>query len=48
MGELTDAALWRRAAEGDTQAFATIFERHARTVYNYCFGAPATGRRPKS
>ena len=37
MGELTDAALWQRAAEGDTQAFGTIFERHARTVYNYCF-----------
>jgi RNA polymerase sigma factor (sigma-70 family) len=37
MGELTDAALWQRAADGDTQAFGTIFERHARTVYNYCF-----------
>jgi RNA polymerase sigma-70 factor (ECF subfamily) len=37
MCELTDAALWRRAAEGDHGAFGTIFERHARTVYNYCF-----------
>src|SRR5439155_12710089 len=37
MGELTDAALWQRAAAGETQAFGTIFERHARTVYNYCF-----------
>jgi RNA polymerase sigma factor (sigma-70 family) len=37
MGELTDAALWQRAANGDTAAFGTIFERHARTVYNYCF-----------
>jgi RNA polymerase sigma factor (sigma-70 family) len=37
MGELTDAALWRRAAAGETAAFGTIFERHARTVYNYCF-----------
>src|SRR5437763_15867621 len=37
MDELTDAALWQRAAEGDTQAFGTIFERHAGTVYNYCF-----------
>jgi RNA polymerase sigma factor (sigma-70 family) len=37
MGELTDAALWQRAAAGETDAFGTIFERHARTVYNYCF-----------
>jgi RNA polymerase sigma-70 factor (ECF subfamily) len=37
MGELTDAALWQRAAAGDTAAFGTIFERHATTVYNYCF-----------
>jgi RNA polymerase sigma-70 factor (ECF subfamily) len=37
MGELTDADLWERAAAGETQAFGTIFERHAATVYNYCF-----------
>ena len=37
MGELTDAALWQRAAAGDTSAFGTIFERHASVVYNYCF-----------
>jgi RNA polymerase sigma factor (sigma-70 family) len=37
MGELTDAVLWQRAAAGDADAFGTIFERHARTVYNYCF-----------
>ena len=37
MGVLTDAALWQRAAAGETEAFGTIFERHARTVYNYCF-----------
>ena len=37
MDELTDAALWQRAAAGETDAFGTIFERHARTVYNYCF-----------
>src|SRR5919109_3327625 len=37
MGELTDAALWQRAAAGETDAFGMIFERHARTVYNYCF-----------
>jgi RNA polymerase sigma factor (sigma-70 family) len=37
MGELTDAALWERAAAGETSAFGTIFERHATPVYNYCF-----------
>lgn len=37
MGELTDAALWQRAAAGETEAFGEIFERHAGTVYNYCF-----------
>lgn len=37
MVDLTDAALWQRAAAGDTAAFGTIFERHSTTVYNYCF-----------
>jgi RNA polymerase sigma factor (sigma-70 family) len=37
MCDLTDAVLWQRAAAGDHEAFGTIFERHARTVYNYCF-----------
>jgi RNA polymerase sigma-70 factor (ECF subfamily) len=37
MGEQTDAALWERAAAGESAAFATLFERHSRTVYNYCF-----------
>jgi RNA polymerase sigma-70 factor, ECF subfamily len=37
MSEPTDAALWQRAAGGETAAFGTLFERHARTVYNYCF-----------
>jgi len=37
MGELTDAELWQRAAAGETAAFGTLFERHARAVYNYCF-----------
>jgi RNA polymerase sigma factor (sigma-70 family) len=37
MGEPTDAVLWQRAAEGEANAFGTIFERHASAVYNYCF-----------
>jgi RNA polymerase sigma-70 factor, ECF subfamily len=37
MDEPTDAALWQRAAAGETDAFGLLFERHVRTVYNYCF-----------
>ena len=37
MGEPTDAALWLRAVAGETAAFGVLFERHWRTVYNYCF-----------
>jgi DNA-directed RNA polymerase specialized sigma24 family protein len=33
----TDAAVWARARDGDEHAFAELFDRHARTVYNYCF-----------
>jgi RNA polymerase sigma-70 factor (ECF subfamily) len=35
--ELEDSVLWARSAEGDTGAFALLFERHARAIYNYCF-----------
>lgn len=37
MGQPTDAELWRLAAGGRPEAFGVLFERHARTVYNYCF-----------
>jgi RNA polymerase sigma-70 factor (ECF subfamily) len=37
MDEPTDAALWQRAASGEKDAFGLLFERHARSVYNYCF-----------
>ena len=33
----SDAALWSRSRAGDTDAFGLIFERHATTIYNYCF-----------
>jgi RNA polymerase sigma factor (sigma-70 family) len=33
----TDAALWGRARDGDEHAFGMLFDRHSRTVYNYCF-----------
>jgi RNA polymerase sigma-70 factor (ECF subfamily) len=32
-----DAELWGRARDGDEQAFGELFDRHSRTVYNYCF-----------
>lgn len=35
--ELTDWILWDRAGDGDTEAFALLFERHATAIYNYCF-----------
>jgi len=37
MREIPDGVLWRRAAEGDAESFALLFERHARRIYNYCF-----------
>jgi RNA polymerase sigma-70 factor (ECF subfamily) len=32
-----DDVLWWSARSGDAEAFATLFERHAKTIYNYCF-----------
>jgi RNA polymerase sigma-70 factor (ECF subfamily) len=33
----TDTALWLASAEGDQRAFSELYERHARTIYNYLF-----------
>jgi RNA polymerase sigma factor (sigma-70 family) len=35
--ELDDSTLWTRSGAGDADAFALLFERHARAIYNYCF-----------
>ena len=37
MGEVADRFLWSRALADDPAAFGEIFERHAKTVYNYLF-----------
>jgi RNA polymerase sigma factor (sigma-70 family) len=35
--DLSDADLWARSRAGDRDAFGQLFERHAKTIYNYCF-----------
>lgn len=35
--EHDDSVLWARSREGDADAFALLFERHAKAIYNYCF-----------
>ena len=32
-----DDLLWWSARSGDAEAFGTLFERHAKAIYNYCF-----------
>jgi RNA polymerase sigma-70 factor (ECF subfamily) len=33
----SDSELWTAARTGDQAAFGTLFERHAKAIYNYCF-----------
>jgi RNA polymerase sigma factor (sigma-70 family) len=37
MSEAPDRDLWRRAHDGDGEAFGVLFERHGARIYNYCF-----------
>jgi RNA polymerase sigma-70 factor (ECF subfamily) len=37
MEKTSDDVLWRRTARGDRDAFAELFDRHARRVYGFCF-----------
>ncbi len=37
MNELSDRELWAEAARGSDSAFSALFERHATSLYNYCF-----------
>jgi RNA polymerase sigma factor (sigma-70 family) len=32
-----DSRLWRRAQEGNAEAFGDLFDRHAPAIYRYCF-----------
>lgn len=34
---MSDRELWRRATEGQTEAFGLLFDRHAKAVYNFLF-----------
>jgi RNA polymerase sigma-70 factor (ECF subfamily) len=36
MAETSDDALWRRTYRDDTDAFAMLFDRHARRVFGFC------------
>jgi RNA polymerase sigma factor (sigma-70 family) len=35
--EPSDGVLWARSRSGDADAFGLLFDRHAKTIYNYCF-----------
>lgn len=37
MDKPSDDALWRRTCRGDKDAFAELFDRHARRVFGFCF-----------
>jgi len=37
MSQRDDGELWSAVARGDADAFGLLFERHGRSVYNYCF-----------
>ena len=32
-----DGELWRRAVDGEPEAFGVLFDRHAKAVYNFAF-----------
>jgi RNA polymerase sigma-70 factor, ECF subfamily len=34
---MNDAELWQRAVDGETDAFGSLFDRHAKAVYNFVF-----------
>ncbi|GAA0578959.1 sigma-70 family RNA polymerase sigma factor [Kribbella sandramycini] len=39
---MSDQELWRRAVDGETEAFGSLFDRHATAVYNFLFRRTAS------
>jgi RNA polymerase sigma factor (sigma-70 family) len=37
MADIDDHVLWQKTRLGDPEAFGSLFERHARRIYAYCF-----------
>jgi RNA polymerase sigma-70 factor (ECF subfamily) len=37
MTGISDRELWRRANEGESEAFGLLFDRHAKAIYNFLF-----------
>jgi RNA polymerase sigma factor (sigma-70 family) len=37
MTGISDQELWRRANEGESEAFGVLFDRHAKAIYNFLF-----------
>lgn len=42
MATISDRNLWERAAEGDSAAFAQLYDRHARAIYNFLYRRTAS------
>jgi RNA polymerase sigma-70 factor (ECF subfamily) len=38
----SDRSLWQRAAEGDSEAFAQLYDRHSRAIYNFLYRRTAS------
>lgn len=38
----SDRSLWQRAAEGDSGAFAQLYDRHSRAIYNFLYRRTAS------
>lgn len=42
MARSSDRTLWERAAEGDSSAFAELYDRHSRAIYNFLYRRTAS------
>jgi RNA polymerase sigma-70 factor, ECF subfamily len=42
MAKSSDRNLWERAAEGDSEAFAQLYDRHSRAIYNFLYRRTAS------